>query len=104
MDLITGGTFVFQVAGLPTNIDFILKLANHVAFENGEVETHFIENFKDDLFIDPSHSVSAHEAYNAAKHSAALVVACICEKELATLRKKPPGNFKNPPCFTILVC
>ncbi|KAM7496005.1 hypothetical protein LguiA_020419 [Lonicera macranthoides] len=91
----------FQVAGLPTNIDFILKLANHVAFENGEVETHFIENFKDDLFIDPSHSVSAHEAYNAANHSAALVVACICEKELATLRKKPPGGlsiwYAHPP-------
>ncbi|KAK3013776.1 hypothetical protein RJ639_010135, partial [Escallonia herrerae] len=43
----------FQVAGLPTNIEFLLKLAKHAAFEKGDVETHFIERFKDELFIDP---------------------------------------------------
>ncbi|RVX20709.1 Methylcrotonoyl-CoA carboxylase subunit alpha, mitochondrial [Vitis vinifera] len=44
------------VAGLPTNINFLQKLANHWAFENGKVETHFIEHFKDDLFVDPRKS------------------------------------------------
>ncbi|CAK9136189.1 unnamed protein product [Ilex paraguariensis] len=91
----------FQVAGLPTNIDFLLKLANHGAFENGEVETHFIEHFRDDLFIDPSNSESAQEAYDAAKHNAALVAACLCEKELAAVRESSPGGlsiwYAHPP-------
>ncbi|KAK2987156.1 hypothetical protein RJ640_019716 [Escallonia rubra] len=91
----------FQVAGLPTNIEFLLKLANHAAFEKGDVETHFIERFKDELFIDPSNSVSVQKAYDDAKHSAALVAACICEKEHAFLRKNPPGGlsiwYSSPP-------
>lgn len=83
----------FQVAGLPTNIDFLLKLANHRAFENGEVETHFIEHFKDDLFVDPSNSVSSEVAYNSANHSAALLAACVCKKEHALLMESPPGGL-----------
>jgi 3-methylcrotonyl-CoA carboxylase alpha subunit len=90
----------FQVAGLPTNIDFILKLANHKSFENGDVETHFIDNFKDDLFDNPNDPVSAQKVFETAKYSAALVVACICEKEHASLRKNPPGGlsiwYKTP--------
>ena len=83
----------FQVAGLPTNINFLQKLANHWAFENGEVETHFIEHFKDDLFVDPSNLVLANEAYDAAKLSAVLVAACLCEKECCTLKESPPGKL-----------
>ncbi|CAH1417707.1 unnamed protein product [Lactuca virosa] len=64
----------FQVAGLPTNIEFLYKLANHKAFEN---------------------------AYDSAKHSAALVAACICEKEHTLLKKSPPGGlsvwYTHPP-------
>ncbi|KAL1832821.1 methylcrotonoyl-CoA carboxylase subunit alpha, mitochondrial isoform X1 [Daucus carota subsp. sativus] len=93
--------FKFQVAGLPTNIDFILKLANHEAFKNGDVETHFIENFRDDLFVDPNHMKLAKEAYDAAKTSAILVAACFCEKEHVSIRKSPPGGlsiwYSNPP-------
>ncbi|KAI3690284.1 hypothetical protein L2E82_48264 [Cichorium intybus] len=59
----------FQVANLPTNIEFLYKLANHKAFENGELETHFIDHFKDDLFVTPNDSVSAETAYDAAKHN-----------------------------------
>ncbi|CAI9288549.1 unnamed protein product [Lactuca saligna] len=67
----------FQVAGLPTNIEFLYKLANHKAFENAE------------------------SAYDSAKHSAALVAACICEKEHTLLKKSPPGGlsvwYTHPP-------
>ncbi|KAI3787770.1 hypothetical protein L2E82_00183 [Cichorium intybus] len=83
----------FQVAGLPTNIEFLYKLANHKAFENGELETHFIDHFKDDLFVTPNDSVSAEKTYDAAKHSAALLAACICEKEYTLLKKNPPGGL-----------
>ncbi|KAH0638051.1 methylcrotonoyl-CoA carboxylase subunit alpha, mitochondrial [Solanum tuberosum] len=91
----------FQVAGLPTNIDFIIKLASHRAFQNGEVETHFIERYKDDLFIDGSNSISVEKAESAAKHAASIVAACICQNELATLKDKAPGGlhlwYGNPP-------
>ncbi|KAI3518450.1 hypothetical protein L1887_07216 [Cichorium endivia] len=65
----------FQVASLPTNIEFLYKLANHKAFENGELETHFIDHFIDDLFVTPNDSVSAETIYDAAKHSATLLAA-----------------------------
>ncbi|KAK4482290.1 hypothetical protein RD792_009442, partial [Penstemon davidsonii] len=91
----------FQVAGLPTNIDFLLKLANHEAFGNGEVETHFIELHKDDLFVDPNDSLSTQQAYNAAMHGAAIAAACACEKKHAAMRESAPGTlsvwYANPP-------
>ncbi|KAK9057330.1 hypothetical protein SSX86_022165 [Deinandra increscens subsp. villosa] len=91
----------FQVAGLPTNIEFLYKLANHRAFANGELETHFIDQFKDDLFVTQKDSALAEVAYDAAKQSAALVAACICEKERTLLKKSPPGGlsvwYTHPP-------
>ncbi|KAK6164645.1 hypothetical protein DH2020_001509 [Rehmannia glutinosa] len=90
-----------EVAGLPTNIDFLLKLANHGAFENGEVETHFIEMHKDDLFIDPSDQLSTQQVYNAAVHGAAIAAACVCQKENKSMRENSPGSlsvwYGNPP-------
>ncbi|KAH6793908.1 methylcrotonyl-CoA carboxylase alpha chain [Perilla frutescens var. hirtella] len=91
----------FQVAGLPTNIDFLLKLANHGAFENGEVETHFIEMHKGDLFVDPDDQLSTQEVHNAAVHSAAIAAACVCEKEHTSIRASSSGSlslwYGNPP-------
>ncbi|KAL3725629.1 hypothetical protein ACJRO7_030631 [Eucalyptus globulus] len=88
----------FQVAGLPTNINFLRKLANHWAFEDGDVETHFIEHFKDDLFDDSCHE---NEAYKEAIYSAALVAACICNKENSNFREGGNGLnsiwYANPP-------
>ncbi|KAJ4840729.1 hypothetical protein Tsubulata_026274 [Turnera subulata] len=49
----------FQVAGVPTNISFLQKLADHRAFEEGNVETHFIEHHKDELFVDPTTHLAA---------------------------------------------
>ncbi|XP_042489430.1 methylcrotonoyl-CoA carboxylase subunit alpha, mitochondrial isoform X1 [Macadamia integrifolia] len=83
----------FQVAGLPTNINFLQKLANHWAFEKGLVETHFIEHFKSDLFIDPNGAMVQKEAYNTARFGAALVAACVCKKEhTASKGSLPEGN------------
>ncbi|KAK3415821.1 hypothetical protein EUGRSUZ_H01447 [Eucalyptus grandis] len=89
---------MFQVAGLPTNLNFLRKLANHWAFEDGDVETHFIEHFKDDLFDDSCHE---NEAYKEAIYSAALVAACICNKENSNFREGGNGLnsiwYANPP-------
>lgn len=74
----------FQVAGLPTNINFLLKLANHSAFESGQVETHFIEHHKDDLFAASSNSEVVEEGCKAATHSAMLVAACLSKIEINT--------------------
>ena len=89
-----------QVAGLPTNINFLLRLANHQAFENGEVETHFIEHFRDDLFVDQSNPVFAEDALRAAKLSASIVAACKCEKEHTALKERSPGilTAQSSPC------
>ncbi|GFZ19717.1 hypothetical protein Acr_28g0004220 [Actinidia rufa] len=100
-------TVSLSVAGLPTNINFLKRLANHYAFETGEVETHFIEHFRDDLFVDPNNALLAKEAHNAAGVCASLVAACICEKENGALREKPPAGlsvwytpFQSPsPCY-----
>jgi len=69
-----------QVAGLPTNISFLQSLANHWAFEKGLVETHFIEQFKNDLFV-ASFDEVAKETFAAARFGATLVAACICEMD-----------------------
>lgn len=82
----------WQVAGLPTNINFLQKLTNHKAFEDGNVETHFIEHHRNDLFVDPSNSIAAKEAYDAAKVSAAMVAACVCKNGHSTLKESPPGK------------
>lgn len=83
-----------QVAGVPNNINFLQKLANHRAFGIGIVETHFIEQHKDDLFVDPSQSVLAKEANSAVRFSAVLVAACICVKEHSALKESPHGTLK----------
>ncbi|XP_061375289.1 methylcrotonoyl-CoA carboxylase subunit alpha, mitochondrial isoform X3 [Gastrolobium bilobum] len=90
----------FQVAGLPTNVNFLLKLANHRAFENGNVETHFIDNYKEDLFVGGvDNPVSAKEAYEAARLSASLVAACLIEKEHFILARNLPAGSNLLPIW-----
>ncbi|XP_078149550.1 methylcrotonyl-CoA carboxylase alpha chain isoform X2 [Carex rostrata] len=93
----------FQIAGLPTNVSFVRDLASHWAFEKGQVETHFIEHYKDDLLID-SASKATNEALNASKLSAVLAAACLCQKEHITSAEAIPCNdrlvslwYANPP-------
>lgn len=83
-----------QVAGVPTNISFLFKLANHREFENGNVETHFIDHFKDDLF--PSNLEITNTVLGAARFGAKLAAACLIEKENSVFRENLPGNVKVP--------
>ncbi|KAA3471161.1 methylcrotonoyl-CoA carboxylase subunit alpha, mitochondrial [Gossypium australe] len=82
----------FQVAGVPTNINFLQNLANHKAFEEGNVETHFIEHHKDDLFVDPNNKVIYEDAFSAARLGAKLVAACLCEKERSAMKESHSGD------------
>lgn len=95
--------FFHKVAGVPTNINFLLKLANHYAFERGDVETHFIEQYKDDLFVDPSNLVMAKEAYEAAGLNARLAAACLISLELSKLNEKSYGIASSLSTFVILI-
>lgn len=81
----------FQVAGLPTNISFLQKLASHWAFESGQVETHFIEHFKNDLFFGTTDEITK-ETDSAAKLGATLVAACLCKKEQIASKENFPGG------------
>ncbi|XP_021770313.1 methylcrotonoyl-CoA carboxylase subunit alpha, mitochondrial-like isoform X1 [Chenopodium quinoa] len=100
----------FQVAGLPTNINFLLKLANHRAFENGQVETHFIENHSDELFADSSNIKLAEEACKSATHSAMLAAACLCKTEINTAKgnylgeRSPLSIWYSDPPFRVNYC
>ncbi|GMJ01155.1 hypothetical protein like AT1G03090 [Hibiscus trionum] len=89
----------FQVAGVPTNINFLQKLANNKAFEEGDVETHFIEHHKDDLFVDPNNSVIYEEAYSAARFGAKLVAACLSDKEHSALKESHSGGSSLHPIW-----
>lgn len=82
----SNSSLLWQVAGLPTNIDFLFKLADHWAFANGDVETHFIERFRSELFVDPTDSDVEEKAYDAARLGATLVAACLCTNEISSIR------------------
>lgn len=79
---------------MPTNINFLQKLANHRAFQSGNVETHFIEHHKDDLFVNHSSSALAKVSYSAARLNTMLVAACICEQEHSAFKQSPFGKLK----------
>ncbi|KAL0884403.1 hypothetical protein Bca101_008384 [Brassica carinata] len=92
----------FQVAGVPTNINFLQKLASHKEFAVGNVETHFIEHHKTDLFADESNPAAAETAYKSAKHSAALVAACVSAIEHSASNESNHGKlpsiwYSHPP-------
>lgn len=75
------------------------------------METHFIDNYKEDLFVDATNSESAKEAYEAARRSASLVAACLVEKEHFVSARNPPGivsfllfNVLSYFCLGIYIC
>lgn len=59
------------------------------------METHFIEHFKDDLFVDPDNLGLEKESYDAARFSAALAAACVIEKEHSARKENIPGRFRS---------
>jgi acetyl/propionyl-CoA carboxylase alpha subunit len=67
---------VNQIAGLPTNIGFLKTLASHHAFATGDVDTHFIDRFKEDLLPSTqSNSILEPCIPKATQYGAALAAA-----------------------------
>lgn len=100
----------FQVAGLPTNINFLFKLANHWAFESAQVETHFIEHHKNELFADSTNSELMEEGYKSATRSAMFVAACLSKMKINKARRIHQGErsslsiwYSDPP-FRVNYC
>lgn len=58
------------------------------------METHFIERFKDDLFVDPSNSLLVDKVAGAARFGATLAAACLIEKENSEFRENLPGKLE----------
>ncbi|RLM99697.1 methylcrotonoyl-CoA carboxylase subunit alpha, mitochondrial [Panicum miliaceum] len=75
----------FQIAGLPTNVGFLQELASHSAFEEGIVDTHFIERYKDDLLS--TSTKASGESDGVAELGAILAAACICKKDHITSKE-----------------
>eukprot|EP00252_Welwitschia_mirabilis_P024325 TRINITY_DN7179_c0_g1_i1.p1 TRINITY_DN7179_c0_g1~~TRINITY_DN7179_c0_g1_i1.p1 ORF type:complete len:736 (-),score=146.58 TRINITY_DN7179_c0_g1_i1:401-2608(-) len=71
----------FQIGGLPNNILFLQDLASHPSFSSGQVETNFIEKFKDELFHDLNKIGIFEAELERAKFGAALAAVCICLRE-----------------------
>lgn len=63
----------YQIAGVPTNIEFMIKCAQHPTFQRaGAVNTGFLEDFADDVYIEdnpiPSPLARCIGAYAACLH------------------------------------
>ncbi|XP_064455348.1 methylcrotonoyl-CoA carboxylase subunit alpha, mitochondrial-like isoform X2 [Ornithodoros turicata] len=48
----------YTIVGLPNNVPFLMQLASHKDFQEGDVHTEFIPQHKDELF--PKHRVDPH--------------------------------------------
>ncbi|KAK8458569.1 hypothetical protein SEVIR_3G398800v4 [Setaria viridis] len=82
----------FQIAGLPTNVGFLQELASHSSFEEGIVDTHFIERYKDDLLS--TSTKASGESRDVAELGAILAAACICKKDHITSKESIRADKK----------
>lgn len=64
----------YVIAGLPTNIPFLLKLANHSSFQAGDVHTEFIPQHREALlgFAAPSEKLVALAALTSLRRTCSL--------------------------------
>ena len=86
-----------KITGLKTNIDFLLRLASHTDFRNGDVYTDFIRDHSDELMTSPSPSEPVVRA-------AAFGLLTSFTKKCMSVRPLPPDlhNFRiissSPAC------
>ena len=80
---------------MSTNISFLQKFMSHKSFEDGDLETHFIENHREEPFVDSSDPHVAKEAYDNARFGAFLVATCICEKDHSNLEGSMSSLLKS---------
>ncbi|RLN88804.1 hypothetical protein BBJ28_00019536, partial [Nothophytophthora sp. Chile5] len=74
----------YQIVGLPTNIEFVARTADHVAFRKGGVDTSFLSKFGDDV-LSPLPSFQPH----------ATALGAVSILLLEQLRSQPLGNVNG---------
>ncbi|GMF49170.1 unnamed protein product [Phytophthora fragariaefolia] len=71
----------YQIVGLPTNIEFVARTANHTAFRKGGVDTSFLNKFGDDVLG----SLGAYPSYTKALGAVSLLL-------LEQMNRRSVGN------------
>eukprot|EP00271_Cylindrocystis_brebissonii_P019287 TRINITY_DN5821_c0_g1_i6.p1 TRINITY_DN5821_c0_g1~~TRINITY_DN5821_c0_g1_i6.p1 ORF type:complete len:862 (-),score=138.96 TRINITY_DN5821_c0_g1_i6:406-2991(-) len=85
----------YQIVGVPTNLQFLQRLAGHPSFQSGDVHTHFIDAHRPDLLpsSNGSHSDLSVTATRTVEDDLALAVAAagICMQDRwRTLKEEHP--------------
>mgnify|MGYP002775828943 CR=1 FL=1 len=86
-----------KISGVPTNIGFLKILSQHHAFSAGEVETHFIDNYRSELFD----SETLEERSRASHLSAAIAACYICIKDTGRSTQTYLSNNRN---ILVFIC
>ena len=86
-----------KISGVPTNIGFLKILSRHHAFSAGEVETHFIDNYRSELFD----SETLEERSRASDLSAAVAACYICIKDTARSTQTCSSKYIN---LLVFIC
>ncbi|GMF32004.1 unnamed protein product [Phytophthora lilii] len=74
----------YQIVGLPTNIEFVARTADHPAFRKGGVDTSFLNKFGDDVLG----SLGAYPSYAKALGAVSLLL-------LEQIKRRPVGNTSS---------
>ncbi|KAE9044071.1 Methylcrotonoyl-CoA carboxylase subunit alpha [Phytophthora rubi] len=81
LDTMVNALHEYQIVGLPTNIEFVARTANHAAFRKSGVDTSFLNKFGDDVLG----SLGAYPSYTKALGAVSLLL-------LEQLKRRPVGN------------
>ncbi|EEY68238.1 methylcrotonoyl-CoA carboxylase subunit alpha, putative [Phytophthora infestans T30-4] len=74
----------YQIVGLPTNIEFVARTADHAAFRKGGVDTSFLNKFGDDVLG----SLGVYPTYAKALGAVSLLL-------LEQVERRPTGNYNG---------
>lgn len=90
----------YQIAGVPTNLGFLGALAGHPSFAAGDIHTHFISQFQEDLLPSPSPGEAAQLPWGGGPEggdgggisAAAVAAAAVCIQDRWRGQRAPaPG-------------
>ncbi|KAG1690190.1 hypothetical protein DVH05_028264 [Phytophthora capsici] len=74
----------YQIVGLPTNIEFVARTADHAAFRKGGVDTSFLNKFGDEVL----RSLGTYPAHAKALGAVSLLL-------LEQIKRRPVGNYNG---------
>jgi 3-methylcrotonyl-CoA carboxylase alpha subunit len=84
LDKMIKALHTYQIVGLPTNIEFVARTADHAAFRKGGVDTSFLNKFGDDVL----ESLGPYPTYAKALGAVSLLL-------LEQVKRCPAGNYNG---------